>query len=72
MSNNLAKYRGKHGLTQTQLGEMLGMTNLTKVIVLNNKKSGSIIIKVRGTRFALGKEFAKGIKVKAVAEWKIQ
>ena len=26
MSNNLAKYRGKHGLTQTQLGEMLGMT----------------------------------------------
>ena len=26
MANNLAKYRGKHGLTQEQLGSKLGIT----------------------------------------------
>ena len=33
--------------------QMLGMTKGTEVRVLNNKKSGSIIMKVRGTRFAV-------------------
>lgn len=44
--------------------QMLGMTKGTKVHVLNNKKSGSIIMKVRGTRFAIGKRIAEGILVK--------
>lgn len=43
--------------------EMLGLTNGTKVEILNSKKNGSIIIKVRGTRFAIGKEIASGIVV---------
>jgi len=43
--------------------EMLGMTEYSDVILLNKKKSGAVIIKVRGTRFALGKEFAEGIEI---------
>ena len=43
--------------------QMLGMTKGTGVQVLNNKKSGSIIMKVRGTRFAIGKRIAEGILV---------
>lgn len=43
--------------------QMLGMTEGTGVSVLNNKKSGTIIMKVRGTRFAVGKRIAEGILV---------
>lgn len=43
--------------------QMLGMTRGTSVSVLNNKKSGSVILKVRGTRFAVGKQIAEGILV---------
>ena len=43
--------------------QMLGMTKGTEVCVLNNKKSGSIIMKVRGTRFAIGRRIAEGILV---------
>ena len=43
--------------------QMLGLTKGTNVEVLNNKKSGSLIFKVRGTRFAIGKQIAEGIIV---------
>ena len=43
--------------------QMLGMTKGTGVQVLNNKKSGSIIMTVRGTRFAIGPRIAEGILV---------
>ncbi len=43
--------------------EILGMTNDARVTVLNSKKSGSKIIKVRGTRFAIGGKFAQQIEV---------
>ncbi len=43
--------------------EMLGMTEYSDVTLLNKKKSGAVIVKVRGTRFALGKEFAEGIEI---------
>lgn len=43
--------------------QMLGMTKGTGVRVLNNKKSGSVIMKVRGTRFAIGRRIAEGILV---------
>lgn len=43
--------------------EILGMTNCTKVEVLNKKKNGAMIIKIRGSRFALGIQFAQGIMV---------
>ena len=43
--------------------EILGMTGNSRVMVLGSKKSGTKIIKVRGTRFALGADFANGIEV---------
>jgi ferrous iron transport protein A len=41
--------------------QMLGMTHGTEISVLNKKPSGPMIIKVRGTRFAVGKRFCDGI-----------
>lgn len=43
--------------------ESLGMTGNSRVIILNSKKSGAKIIKVRGTRFAIGSEFSNGISI---------
>ena len=44
--------------------EALGGNQQTPVIILNKKGSGSLIIKVRGTRLALGRQIAEGIAVK--------
>lgn len=44
--------------------EVLGMTVGTTVSIINRKKSGTMIINIRGTRFAVGKDFAKGIDCK--------
>lgn len=43
--------------------QMLGLTMGTGIEVLNRKRNGSIIFKVRGTRFAVGKKIANGIIV---------
>lgn len=43
--------------------EILGMTVNSKVFVVNKSLNGSMVIKIRGTRFALGKQFAKGIEI---------
>ena len=43
--------------------EALGILEGTKVVVLNRKRDGSTIIKVRGSRWALGNEIAEGIEV---------
>lgn len=43
--------------------QMLGMTDGTKIIILNRKKNGPMIINIRGTRFALGKGFCSGITI---------
>lgn len=43
--------------------QMLGMTENASVLVLNRKRDGSMIIKVRGTRFAIGRQYASGIYV---------
>ena len=51
------------GQSITRRLQMLGMTNGTAVEILNKKKSGSVIFKLRGTRFAVGKKFAQGIKI---------
>ncbi|HJA91658.1 MAG TPA: ferrous iron transport protein A [Candidatus Eisenbergiella merdipullorum] len=45
--------------------EALGMTRETPVSVLNRKGKGILIIKLRGTCFALGYNIAKNIEVKA-------
>lgn len=44
--------------------EALGMTNETSVSVQNRKGDGILIIKLRGTRFALGSNITKNIEVR--------
>lgn len=44
--------------------EALGMTSQTPVSVLNRKGKGILIIKLRGTRFALGYNITQNIEVK--------
>lgn len=43
--------------------EALGMTNRAPVSVINRKGKGILIIKLRGTRFALGYNITKNITV---------
>ena len=44
--------------------EALGVNEGTPVNILNKEGSGSVIIKVRGTRLALGKRLSEGITVR--------
>ena len=44
--------------------EALGMTNLTQISVLNRKGKGILIIKLRGTRLALGCMITQNIQVR--------
>ena len=46
--------------------EMLGMTDQVKLMVLNKKNQGAVIIKVRGTRFAIGKEIEDAIEIEEI------
>lgn len=55
------------GMTQIRL-EALGLTRGTKIKVLNNKRSGSVIFMVRGTRLAIGKRIAASIIIEEVQE----
>lgn len=43
--------------------QVLGLTKGTSVELLNKKRNGSVIFKVRGTRFAIGREVAQGIMI---------
>ena len=43
--------------------QALGLIGGTPIVVLNRKKRGAVIVKVRGTRFAMGKEIAAGITI---------
>ena len=43
--------------------EALGMARGTSIAVLNSKSRGVLIVKVRGTRFALGRNITKNILV---------
>ena len=44
--------------------EALGMTRGTSVAVLNSKSHGILIVKVRGTRFAFGRNITENILVR--------
>ena len=44
--------------------ESLGLNFGTTITILNKKKNGAMIIKVRGTRLALGKQITENIEVK--------
>ena len=43
--------------------EVLGMLEGTVISVVNRKKRGAMIIKIRGTRFAIGEQITKNIEV---------
>ncbi len=48
--------------------EALGMTKESVISVLNRKGKGIMIIKLRGTRFALGYHMTKNITVREMRE----
>lgn len=43
--------------------QALGLNEGTEVSVLNRKKNGALIIRVRGTRLAIGRRICQGIEV---------
>lgn len=43
--------------------EALGVNEKTPVCILNKKKSGTVIIKIRGTRLALGRKITGEIEI---------
>ena len=43
--------------------QALGLNDGTKIQVLNRKRRGALIIRVRGTRLALGKHLSSGIEI---------
>ena len=46
--------------------EALGMTHGTKIQVINTTDRGTMIVKVRGTRFAIGRDISANIDVTEV------
>lgn len=44
--------------------QALGLNDGTRIKVLNRKRRGALIIKVRGTRLALGKHLSSNIEVR--------
>ena len=48
--------------------EALGVNEGTDITLVNKKGSGTLIIKVRGTRLALGRKIAEGIEVEEETE----
>lgn len=44
--------------------EALGVNEMTPVVLMNKKGSKTVIIKVRGTRLALGGAISEGIEVR--------
>ena len=48
--------------------QALGVTKGTRIVILNNKKSGSVIFSVRGSRLAVGKEIASGLEVEEIKQ----
>lgn len=52
----------EEGLTRRL--QALGLNDGTIVKVLGRKKRGALIIKVRGTRLAIGRHISQGIEIK--------
>lgn len=44
--------------------QALGLNDGTVITVLGRKKNGALIIRVRGTRLAIGRHISQGIEVK--------
>ena len=54
--------------TITRRLEALGVNEMTPVTLMNKKGSGTVIIKVRGTRLALGRRISEGIEIREPAD----
>ena len=54
--------------TITRRLEALGVNEMTPVTLINKKGSGTVIIKVRGTRLALGRRISEGIEIREAAD----
>lgn len=54
--------------TITRRLEALGVNEMTPVTLMNKKGSGTVIIKVRGTRLALGRRISAGIEIREAAD----
>ena len=76
-------YEGKIGRTYivesvlveqkiTRRLEALGVNEQTPITIMNKKGSGTLIIKVRGTRLALGRRIAEGMDMREARpdEWR--
>ena len=76
-------YEGKIGRTYivesvlveqkiTRRLEALGVNEQTPITIMNKKGSGTLIIKMRGTRLALGRRIAEGIDMREARpdEWR--
>lgn len=48
--------------------EAIGLTAGTNIAILNKKRKGAMIVKVRGTRFAVGQNIAQGIEIEGAAQ----
>lgn len=48
--------------------EALGVNERTRITLLNKKKSGTVIAKIRGTRLALGQKIAAGIEIQTQSQ----
>lgn len=70
-------YEGEKGNTLQVVGmdlpvqterrlEVLGMLEGTKILVVNRKKRGAMIVKIRGTRFAMGESITRCVEVKRI------
>ena len=57
--------RVEEGITRRL--QALGLNDGTVITVLNRKKNGALIIRVRGTRLAVGMHISQGIEVKGVS-----
>lgn len=42
--------------------QALGLTCGTRILVMNKKRHGAMIVKIRGTRFAIGRMLAENIE----------
>ena len=47
--------------------EALGLTQGSRITILNNNKKGAMTVRFRGTRFALGRRIADNIIVREAA-----
>ncbi len=48
--------------------EALGLTDGARITIMNKKRHGAIVMKLRGARFALGRGIAANIDVKEVTK----